>query len=65
MGGYSKFIDSNGRFYDWFEKGKPFDDTLAGQASRQLEVAGDTPIEWRVREAKQRLRFGLIFEVLV
>lgn len=33
-------------------KGKPIDDTLAGQASRQLKVAGHTPIEWRVRESK-------------
>ena len=51
-GGYSQFVDSNGKFYKWFETGKPFDNTLAGQASRQLKVAGDTPIEWRVREAK-------------
>jgi filamentous hemagglutinin family protein len=44
--GYANFVGSNGTFMSFFSG----DQALLEQASRQIQVAGDIPIQWHVAE---------------
>jgi len=41
-GDYSSFVNKNGHFYDWFN-GKQ---SLIDQATRQINAANGSPIDW-------------------
>lgn len=46
--GYENFLDENGEWKPFFEG----QEELVNQAQRQLDAAGDTPVEWRVAEER-------------
>ncbi len=45
---YANFVDSNGKFHDWFQ-GK---DSLINQANRQVSAANGAPVTWYIQDQK-------------
>ncbi|ANK91388.1 MULTISPECIES: RHS repeat-associated core domain-containing protein [Rhizobium] len=55
---YGNFVKKDGRFYEWFSG----QDSLAAQASRQVQAAGGRQVEWVFSDTKSARATANLFE---